>query len=348
MNPAEYRAFLERYGEDFAKDGDFTLAPLNEWRSWPWGTQRNFWATNAGDCPRALFLTMWDVPQSNPELADETVTNFAVGDKVEEHVLNKYRRIPGPMWEQVGGGYPIPGCEADLQHLYDTYGVKAFSLFNPRVSYKIDAVKDDRGKSFGKTAKFYAIEVKSAKEFPFTTHTKTGADEPFMYGWDAVPPEGYFLQLHSYLYGEKIQDGFLHAVNKNVGAERVWHIKRNEQLVEDYIIAPFREVFHAYVHRKIPDRPYSVKISKRDPKRILKTGSDWQCRYCNHADRCWNLGNYEDWEWDESPPEELLADAKGQKRTVRKALKRRPDKKGGSGPSRKGKTRRPPRRRKGT
>ena len=293
MNVREYEKFLDTYGEDFATHNKSLLADLNEWRKWPWGNKVNFWATDITKCERFMFLAMWNIPESNGDLSDDTINTFAVGNKVEEHIVEKFRTLQGRMWEQPGGSFWVPGTEEEVQFLFDTYGLKSYQMFLPKVSYKMDIVFDDLSRRIHeKKIRRYIVEVKSTKDFPFSTHTKQGSKDPYWYGYDAAPGPDHFLQLHQYLYGEGVVDGLLVYFDKNTSEELVWQYERDEELMNDIVLERYRMLYYNYVHRLLPDRPYIAVMSKKGD-RIIKTGSDWQCRYCAQSSRCWGLDGYE-------------------------------------------------------
>lgn len=305
MNPEEFEEFKKTFGEDFATHvadsvkgtsvGDF-LPKINEWRKWEYGRQYNFYATDADKCPRRLFYMMWNIPESNPDITDQAINNFALGDMVEEHIIRKYRQLHGTMWEQGRCGFNLlddPDFRKEIEGLNsgaNAYGVGVLDMFMPRISGKMDIVFDDIGKVFDKKAKRYIIEVKSIKDWPFATHTRKGEDDPYMIGLDMVTPRGYYLQLCNYLYVNQVQDGMLHFFNKNNGAERIWHVtlEAATRAMEEVVLPFFKDLYISYLKRELPDPPCVVKISK-DGSRVLKTGSDWRALYCPYCSQCWLL-----------------------------------------------------------
>jgi len=292
----EFRALFKNAEQIGCKLPDETKAKLNEWRPWPFGKKTSFWATDYGKCQRRMFWELSGVKMSNPDMSDDSQNTFAVGNKVEEHVVEKYRRLTTRMWEQAGGGYDIPGCEADLAMLVETHGIRAMFMLRPTVGYKMDLVFDDIHCNIGAKPGRYIIEVKSRKEFPFSTHANK-AGEVYWYGDDTAPPEDYYMQLQQYLYGENVVHGLLHLFNKNDGAEIIWHVTRNEQLVKDVVHEYFRALYHAYVMQECPDHPYHAEKTVAGD-RLKKDGTDWQCMYCPYSDACWNLPGFEEWEWE--------------------------------------------------
>lgn len=299
MNIQELEEFHKKYGaiDEFGSIADDILPVLNEWRDWPWGGQPNFWATDAGKCDRRMWLTMWNIPQSNSDLSDESFNTFALGDMVESHVVSKYRRLRGFIWEQAGGSFQLTGdpeFDREVDGAQDRYGIGLLKMFLPKVTYKMDIVFDDVGKQFAEQPRRYIVEVKSIKDWPFDTHKRNGEDTPYFYGLDTVPNEGYYLQLCQYLYYEKTKDGLLHFVNKNTGEERLWHVdlEAATRAVEGYVLPKYRKLWTMYVTKQMPERNHHVEFSKAHD-RILSTGSDYECRYCPFADRCWGIGKYE-------------------------------------------------------
>ena len=299
MDPDEFETFKNKYSDDFAHHADDILPTVNAWRDWPWGKQPNFWATDAGKCDRRLWLTMWDVKKSNSDLSDDTTNTFAIGNKVEEHVVDKYRHLRGRMWTQAGGAYSlitknVTPFTVMVNHAIEKYGSRALDLFIPKVTYKMDIVFDDIDKQFSAEVCRYIVEVKSIKDWPFKSHTRTGEKLPYFIGCDDAPSEDYYLQICQYLYYEQVADGMLHFVNKNTGAEKVWHVdlEAATHAVETVVLPKFRNLWEMYVLKRMPDRNHLVALSK-DGSRILKTGSDWECQYCPFADRCWGVGDYE-------------------------------------------------------
>lgn len=299
MKPAEFEEFKETFGEEFASDGNERLPIINEWRPWPWGRQYNFWATDADKCPRRMFFLMWAIPESNPDLSDETINIFAIGNKVEEHVVSKYRQLRGTMWEQGHFGHNLlddPAFRKDLESLNsgdNAYGVNILDMFMPRITGKMDIVFDDLSKVFDKKVRRYIVEVKSIKDWPFASHKRKGEDEPYFIGLDMVTPEGYYLQECQYLYFNQVERGMIHFVNKNTGAERIWNVELDAatNAVENIVLPRFKKWYIAYLKKELPAPPYEVKLSK-DKSRILKTGSDWHCQYCSYSSLCWGLDGF--------------------------------------------------------
>lgn len=304
MKPDEFEEFKEVFGEEFATHvadsvkgtsvGDF-LPQINEWRKWEYGRQYNFYATDADKCPRRLMYMMWNIPESNPDITDQAINNFALGDMVEEHIIRKYRQLRGTMWEQARCGYNLlddPEFRKELEGMTGkkSYGVDMLDMFMPRISGKMDIVFDDLSKTFSKKAKRYIIEVKSIKDWPFDSHKHRGEDEPYMIGLDMVTPRGYYLQLCNYLYVNQVEDGMLHFFNKNNGAERIWAVdlEAATHAMEAVVLPFFKDLYIAYLKKELPEQPYTVKLAK-DKSRILKTGSDWQCQYCSYSSQCWLL-----------------------------------------------------------
>lgn len=308
MNPKEFEEFLDTFGDDFAThEGDSVkgpstgkyLPPVNEWRKWPYGRQYNFYASDAEKCDRRLFYMMWNIPQSNSDIADQANNNFEVGNMAEAHIVNKYRQLRGVMWTQARCGYNLlddPEFREQLKGLNaggNGYGINILDMFMPRISGNMDIVFDDLSKVFSKKAKRYIIEVKTIKDWPFTSHTHRGESEPYMIGADMVTPAGYYLQLCSYLYLNQVEDGLLWLFNKNNGAERVWEVtlEAATYAMENVVLPKFKALYIAYLKRELPDPPCKVKLSK-DGSRILKTGSDWQVLYCPYSSVCWEMDGF--------------------------------------------------------
>ena len=306
MNQAEFEEFKKTFGEDFAEyggdsvkkgmsTGDF-LPHINKWRKWPYGRQYNFYASDSDKCPRNMFYMMWNIPESNPDITDMANNNFDIGYMVEAHIVEKYRKLRGTMWEQSRCSFNLLDDPVFKQQLTDLpaedrgFGVDIMNMFMPRISGNMDIVFDDLSKVFNKKVKRYIIEVKSIKDWPFASHTRQGEKEPYMIGADMVTPEGYYLQLCNYLYLNQVEDGMLHLFNKNNGSERVWNVtlEAATHAMENVVLPRFKSWYIAYLKKELPDRPYEGKISK-DGTRLLKADTYWKCLYCSRSSLCWQL-----------------------------------------------------------
>ncbi len=363
MNPEEFEEFKATFGVDFAThEGDSVkgmstgkyLPVINEWRKWPYGRQYNFYASDAEKCPRRLFYTMWNIPQSNPEITDQANNNFDIGHMAEEHIVRKYRQLRGVMWEQSRCMYNLLG-DAEFREEIEglnagdnNYGVNILDMFMPRITGNMDIVFDDLSKVFdhdnseelsgcdnsnelsNKKAKRYIIEVKTIKDWPFASHSKQGEKEPFMIGADMVTPEGYYLQLCSYLYINQVENGMLHFFNKNNGAERIWEatLEKATHAMETAVLPKFKALYIAYLKRELPERICKVKLSK-DNSRILKTGSTWKALYCPYSSQCWLLDGIEcqpkfgEFKDKPSKPKEVTKDEPSRKSVARRTRRRR-------------------------
>lgn len=312
MNEEELEDFKLMYGEDFAEEVNDLLEDLNEHRDWPWGRQYNFWASDAGQfCRREMFLKMWGFPKSNARVTNKSQAKFGFGNKYEELVVEKYKRITPQLWLQAGGAWKIPGLEPEIEYAMAAYGADFANMFAPRISYKIDMVLDDVHCVLDDEVKRYVVEVKGTADFPFKDHYKSAkSDRKPIYGVVTAPKDGNFLQTHQYMTFEEIDQGLLHYGDFNDGSEHIWYLDRDDDLVERAVVEPYREAYRAYVYRKMPDRDYNAKISK-DGKRLLKSDTHWRCEYCGYASMCWGVDGYEPLETIEQlwPDEEVEAGA---------------------------------------
>jgi hypothetical protein len=239
-----------------------------------------------------MFLKMWNIPKSNPEISDQSMAKFGFGNKYEDLVVEKYKMVTPRIWLQAGGGYEIPGLDAEIEYGMAAYGAAFANMFAPRITYRIDIVLDDIYKKLDDEIKRYVVEVKGTADFPFKNHYEKDDKRGTQWGVVKAPKEGNFLQLHQYLTFEGIDQGFLHYGCFNDGAEQIWYIERDDELVERAVVEPCREAYRAFIYRKLPDRDYEAKISK-DETRLLKTGTHWRCQYCGFSSMCYGVDGYE-------------------------------------------------------
>jgi hypothetical protein len=294
MNKDEFKEARKRleYWEALAGEEIRLTEKLNQFRPWPRSKKREtFYPSDAERCSLALYWYLRGEKESNPDFSDEQINIFSLGDSIEAAVGEKYKRMPGPVWTGVGGGYYLPGYEEDYVWQNDV-GVR------PQITYYMDIIwRDEEGLVMGEPYD-YIVEVKSIAQFPFHS-SRNKHREYTWYGADQIPKVDHYTQIQLYLHGEGKEYGLIHYYCKNDGNEKVWLVRRDDAYIAD-VFTRLTETFERVVAGDQPPRPYTA-YPARDNTRLLKGTkvdgryhkSDWHCLYCAFASKCWQLKGYE-------------------------------------------------------
>lgn len=294
MNVEEYKEARKtmEYWTALAGEEILLTEKLNQFRPWPRSKKREtFYPSDAERCPLALYWYLRGEPESNPDFSDEQINIFSLGDSIEKAVAEKYKRMPGPVWTDVGGGYYLPGFE-DRAEWQNELGVR------PQITYYMDIIwRDVDGIVMGDPYD-YIVEVKSIAQFPFHS-SRNKQKEYYWYGAEDIPKTDHYTQEQLYMHGEQKEYGLLHYYCKNDGNEKVWLLRRDDEYIQD-VFNRLTDVFWAVYNGRPPERPYTA-YPARDNTRLIKGSkiddiyckSDWHCMYCAYSSKCWQLKGFE-------------------------------------------------------